>query len=548
MNDMSPNLPDNNKNDNGKSLHWHVLGGNNKHRIGANAGLAVYAETDVNGVTKTTRLMFDAGALIGESRFAEYPELAACDNVIPDMEKHFAKKGSGVKPPEPVDAIFLTHNHVDHVGAIPFYILMGYELPKIYATPYTVKRLEQELTNANIDPEDWPEMISIAPGNPVQEGKVKVNAFWVSHSTPQSAGYFIETPEGNILNPGDFKMDPTLVWGPAFNNAQFSRMIAGKPVDLLLLDSTGADRDTPTTHEADVRDTLRGLMKKYPGKRFVIGVMSGYEENLASVAQVSAEANRSVWISGWSHEQSLAALKATGMTLSDAVGREIKVRMLDRGNASKDLADTRPGAAVVIVTGASGLPNAVLTRAADGVHPTLTLDKDKDIILLVATSIPGQEASRERMLSILRAKGFKVLTKSEETLYSHAHARLPELMDFAKLANPKNVLPIHGDTHLREANREAMTKLGFNSLSADNGDVLRVTKSGVESVNPDSKGRPKLVGFKTLQGQRWNDRNYMQINAPQDKPDAPEPANNNSKPKRPKIFNVNPPPKPPAAA
>jgi len=548
MTDMPPITPDKNNTDTGKSLHWHILGGNNKHRIGANAGMAVYSETGADGAVKTTRVMFDAGSLIGESKFAEYPELSACDNVIPDMEKHFAKKGSGVKPPEPVDAIFLTHNHVDHMGAIPFYILMGYELPRIYATPYTVKRLEQELTNANIDPEDWPDMISIAPGTPVQEGKIKVNAFWVSHSTPQSAGFFIETPEGNILNPGDFKMDPTVVWGPAFNNAHFSRMIASKPVDLLLLDSTGADRDVPTTHEADVRDTLRGLMKKYPGKRFVIGVLSGYEENLASVAKVAADANRSLWISGWSHEQSLAALKATGMSLSDALGREIEVRMLDKGRAAKDLAEARPGSAVVIVTGATGMPNSVLPRAADGVHPTLTLDKDKDIILLVATSIPGQEAMRERMLSILRAKGFKVLTKTEETLYSHAHARLPELMEFTQLAQPKNVLPIHGDTHLREANREALAKLGFNSFSADNGDVLRVTKSGVESVNPESKGRPKLVGFKTLQGLRWNDKNYMQINAPQDKPDTPEAANNNSKPKRPKIFNVNPPSKPPSAA
>ncbi len=545
MVDMPPTAPDNKNNNNGNALHWHVLGGNNKHRIGANAGFASYEETGADGVKKTTRVMLDAGSLIGKSRNAEYPELSGSDNVIPDMSHHFKLKGSADEPPEPIHSIFLTHNHVDHTGAIPFYILMGYDLPKIYATPYTLKRLEQELSNANIDPDDWPEMISIAPGTPVCEGPIKVNAFWVSHSTPQSVGYFIETPEANILHPGDFKMDPTVVWGPAFSPEQFKKVTGGKSIDLLLLDSTGADRDMPTTHEEDVRGTLRDLMKKHPGKRFIIGVMSGYEENVASVAQVSAEAGRTLWLSGWAHEQALSALQATGMSLSDALGQKIGVRVLDKGKAAKDLADAPPGNSVVIVTGASGAANSVLPRAADGHHPSLKLDKDKDIILLVAPSIPGQDAQRNSMLAGLKAKGFQVLTKSEEKLYSHAHARQPELIEFAKLANPKVLMPVHGDTHLRAANKEAMEKEGIKTVEADNGDVLRVTKQGVTSINPATKGKPKLVGFQTLQGRSWTEKNYMQVNAPQDRPAAlPEPANTNEpapKTKRPKIFTINPP-------
>lgn len=527
----------------GNKLLWHVLGGNNKHRIGANAGLVSYEEKNPDGTTRTLRFMIDAGSLIGQSRNPEYPELAACDNVIPDMSRHFRMKDSAEEPPEPVNGIFLTHNHVDHTGAIPFYVLQGYDLPKIYGSPYTLKRLEQELANANIDPDDWPEMVSIAPGTPVREGNMKFNAFWVSHSTPQSVGYFIETPEGNILHPGDFKMDPSVVWGPAFDPQQFGRVIQGKDVDLLLLDSTGADRDGPTIHEHDVRDTLGALMKKHPGKRFVIGVMSGYEENVASVAQVTAEAGRTLWVSGWAHEQSLSALQSTGMTMSDALGREIEVRTLDRGKPAKDLAEAQPGKTVVIVTGASGAGNSALPRAAAGTHPTLKLDKDNDIILLVAPSIPGQEAQRNAMLSSLKSKGFQVITKSEETLYSHAHARQPELVAFTKLAQPKTVMPVHGDKDLRAANKAAMEKNGFKTVEADNGDVLQVTKQGVKSVEPATKGRPKLVGFKTLQGQRWDDRNYMQVNAPQEKPAIIQtPANNDKpgRPKRPKIFNVKP--------
>jgi hypothetical protein len=96
------------------------------------------------------------------------------------------------------------------------------------------------------------------------------------------------------------------------------------------------------------------------------------------------------------------------------------------------------------------------------------------------------------------------------------------------------VLPIHGDEHLRAANKDALEKAGAKVVAADNGDVLRVTKDGVTSINPATKGKPKFIGFKTLQGQNWYDKNYMQINAPQEKTgtEQPAPANTNTKIKR----------------
>ena len=520
-------------------IYWHLLGGNNRHRIGANSSLCEFTETNSLGEKKTTRVLFDAGVLMGDARYPEYPEPSACDTIIADYSRFLKKRGGDVAP-EQLDAIFLTHNHSDHMGAIPFMLLQGYEVPKVYGTPYTLKRLEQELANAGLDPDEWPEMSAIAPGKPVQEGALKMNAFWVSHSTPQSVGYFIESPAGNILHPGDFKLDSTVVWGPAWSEEQFKKTV-NKPVDLLLLDSTGADRDVPLTTEEDVRETLHELMEQNPRKRFIIAVMSGYEENVASIAKVTAEDGRTLWVSGWSHEQALSALQETGLTLSDTVGKPLEVRMLDRGKSARDLAESKPGDNVVIVTGAAGQPNSTLPRAADGTHPSLKLDKKTDIIVFCAPSIPGQESSRERMMAVLRAKGFTVLTKQDLPLYSQAHSRLPDLLLFASMVWAKSVLPIHGDEHLRNANKEALEKAGAKVVAADNGDVLRVTKEGVKSIDPATKGKPKFTGFKTLQGQHWQDKNYMQINAPQDKPvEQPAPANNNGKIRRPKIFNVNP--------
>lgn len=528
------------KDDNGRSLHWHILGGNNKSRIGMNSGLCEYKETDSMGVEQTRRIIFDLGTMTADPRHLEDPALSDCDTVIPDMGDYLYRADDpSHKPSKPADAIFLTHNHSDHLAALPLLLLMGYKLPRIYATPYTAKRLEQELSNAGLDPEEWPQIVTIAPGKPVQEGPVKVSAFWVSHSTPQSVGFFIETPEGNILSPGDFKLDQTVVWGPAFNEEQFNRIV-NKPVDLLLLDSTGADRDVTPTTEEDVRESLRELMELHPNKRFVIAVMSGFEENVASVAKVAAEYDRTVWVSGWSHEQSLSALQQTGLTLSDSIGEKVDVRVLGTGRSIREMGEAKPKNSVVIVTGAQGSPGAALTRAADGHHGALTLDPKKDIILFCAPVIPGQEGQHARLLASLRAKGHTVLTRKDAVLYSQAHARVPELIEMAKMAKAKTVMPVHGDTKLRAACQDIMKKTGQKTVSADNGDVLRVTKHGVKSVEPETKGKPKLVGFKTLQGTTWSDRHYLMKTAPQPPRENAQDAANNNNRKRPKIFNVNP--------
>jgi mRNA degradation ribonuclease J1/J2 len=520
-------------------LNWHILGGNNRHRIGANCGLCVYEEKQADGTTRRRALLFDAGLLAGDPKAPEDPLLADSDSVIPDLTGYLYKKDDPAHQPEtPIDSIYLTHNHADHVGAIPFLLLMGYQVPKIFATPYTAKRLEQELAMAGLPPAEWPPIYTIAPGKPIEEGPVKVTAFWVSHSTPQSAGFFIETPEGNILNPGDFKLDQSVLWGPAFSQAQFDRVVS-KPVDLLLMDSTGADRDVTPITEADVRNALADVIRENPGKRVVIAVMSGFEENMASAARVAAEAGRDLWVAGWSHEQALDALRETGMTLQDRIGLPLNVRMLSPGKAARDLAQQAPGASVVIVTGAQGKPNAVLTRTVEGGHNALTLDPEKDIVLFCAPSIPGQEGGRQRLFALLRQKNIPFLTRADRDLYAHAHARLPELKKMAQMAAAATIVPIHGDKTLRDACAAAMRAQGHRVVEAENGEALRVSRKANLTVAHKHDADPRLIGFKTLQGSNWQDRHYMMVKTADRKPPA---ANDDAAappaPKRPRIFDI----------
>ena len=267
--------------------------------------------------------------------------------------------------------------------------------------------------------------------------------------------------------------------------------------------------------------------------------MGGYEENLASVAKVATEEGRTLWVAGSAHEQALSALQDTGMTLSDHLDMKVDLRILGPGKATRDLAAAKPQASIVVVTGSQGHANSALTRAAEGNNSTLKINPETDIIVFCAPSMPGQIGTRERLLSTLRGKGYQVLTNKDMPLYSHSHARLPEIIDMMKLANPKHVLPIHGSLELREACAVAMEKMGKKVLRSDNGDVINVSRRTVKSAEPATKGKAPLVGLKTLEGTSWTDRYYLQVNAPQkNPPPVRTPANRNKK-HRPRIFNIN---------
>ena len=146
-----------------KGTFWEALGGNNKNRIGANAGLMTYIGEREDGSLEKLNLLFDAGSMFGDNTSPEDDVLVNCDTVIPDLSKCFYDETNPDFVPEnPVDAIFLTHSHQDHLDALPYMTLMGKKMPPIYATPYTAKRLYQAYANQNIPAEDWPDVTEIA--------------------------------------------------------------------------------------------------------------------------------------------------------------------------------------------------------------------------------------------------------------------------------------------------------------------------------------------------------------------------------------------------
>lgn len=114
-----------------------------------------------------------------------------------------------------LEAIFITHAHEDHVGAIGR-LWSELRVP-VYARAFTAHHARRKMEEAGQDPDEvitaaaYPEKIEVGP--------FKVAFVPISHSIPESAGLVIDTPAGRIAHSGDFKIDLEPGVGEAFDEA-----------------------------------------------------------------------------------------------------------------------------------------------------------------------------------------------------------------------------------------------------------------------------------------------------------------------------------------
>jgi len=227
--------------DNGKGLKLIPLGGLGE--VGRNMYLLEYMNQGI---------IIDLGL-----RFPE-ENMYGVDFIIPNIEYITTNKQLHIL------GIFITHAHYDHLGAIPYLIdKLGY--PPIYAAPFAreliLKRQEdftylRKLDMRTIDKEKF-ETITVGP--------FKIDSFHVNHNVPDSVGFFIETPMGNIIYTGDYKID----FNPVSDKpADLSAIVnlASRGVDLLMVDSTGVENEGHSMSEKEIFKNMETIFEDSPGR------------------------------------------------------------------------------------------------------------------------------------------------------------------------------------------------------------------------------------------------------------------------------------------
>lgn len=426
-------------------LKWIPLGGLGE--IGKNISVLQYGDEMV---------VIDCGLKFPEE------EMLGIDLVIPDVS--FLEENR-----HKIKGIFITHGHEDHIGALPF-VLPKLDVP-VYGTRLTLGLIKNKLAEGC--PRYRPKFNEISAGDQISLGNFMVRAISVCHSIPDGLAYAIRTPVGTVVHTGDFKLDNQPIDGRVTDYGAFAEL-GREGVLLMLSDSTNVERDGFTPSERTVGRTLEQLFRLQKDKRIVIATFASNLHRAQQVFNIAMRYNRKVALVGRSMLAYVELARELGYV--DAPD-ELFV-------PAQDADRLPPNRVVVLTTGSQGEPFSGLVLMSKGEHRQVRLGQ-RDLVIISATPIPGNEKLVSRTINMLFACGCDVVYEREQAIHVSGHASKEELKMMIGLIKPKCFVPVHGEYRHLVRHAQLARDLGVPSkgvLVVSNGDVLSINYQGKVTV------------------------------------------------------------------
>jgi ribonuclease J len=375
-----------------------------------------------------------------------------------------------------LEAIFITHGHEDHVGALG---LLWHRLQApVYARRFTAALAKSKMERSG-QPTDAVRQVAAWP-HVVHAGPFTVGFVPISHSIPESSALVIDTPAGRVLHSADFKTDLTPLVGEPFEPATL-RAIGDAGVKVLACDSTNVFNPHAGRSEAILIEPIERLMRGADG----LVVATTFASNVArlkTLAEAGRATGRGIVVLG----------RAMNTMLKTAHAAEV----LDGFPETIDVLDidTVPRRhLLVLATGSQGERRAATAQLAQGSYMGLDL-REGDTFLFSSKTIPGNEVAVARILNQLSEKGVTVVDESDGLYHVSGHANRPDLVAMQELLRPRMLVPMHGEHRHLVAHVKLGAERGIVGAVAPNGTLLDLTGEVPRVAEHVETGRLYLDG------------------------------------------------------
>ncbi|MEG0409672.1 MAG: ribonuclease J [Erysipelotrichaceae bacterium] len=427
---------------------------NNNRIIHKKTDTMVYALGGLGEIGKNMYCFEHENEILIVDAGVHFPEenLLGVDYVIPDF-------GYLVKNNHKRKILVITHGHEDHIGGIPF-LLKSVDIEAIYAPRFAValinKKLEERRMLRGV------KIIEVNESSRIKMQHFTVGFFNTVHSIPDSFGLLITTPNGRVVETGDFKFDLT----PVGTNADYQIMayIGQIGVTLLMSDSTNSGVEDFSISEKKVANAILEITKKATG-RLIVATFASNVHRVQQILEAAVASGRKVIVFGRSMENVVQIGRKLG---NIKIGEEHFI-------TADQLSHTPANKVCIVCTGSQGEPLAALSRIASGTHRFIKLIPG-DTVVFSSSPIPGNGQSVNQVVNKLFKAGANVLTKSIlNNLHTTGHASQEEQKLMLQLIKPKYFMPVHGEYKMLVQHRDTAIETGVNPeniFTCANGDVL----------------------------------------------------------------------------
>jgi ribonuclease J len=330
------------------------------------------------------------------------------------------------------------------------------------------------------------DMMEIDPeGKPEEIGPFRAEFVRMAHSIPDAVAVAFETPGGRVVVTGDYKIDHTPVDGFRTDLGKLADL-GNRGVDLLLGDSTNAERPGVTQSERTVGEVFLHLIPQRQG-RVLIASFASNVHRVQQAIDVAVHTGRKVCLIGRSLRKNVNIARNLGYI---DVPEEALVK-------PDELENLRADETMILCTGSQGEPMSALTRMAYGDHPHVDIEAG-DTVIISAKPVPGNELRVHDTINRLAKSGAEVLHQEIAPVHVSGHGNAEEIRTVLAVLRPRNVMPVHGEFRMLAAQKRLALDAGVPEnriVLAENGSVVELAQGVARLAGQLDVGSTFVDGF-----------------------------------------------------